>query len=56
MYQHKPVVLGVKISAYAGTPAGLAFTGLNVAHYLVAAATLIMLGVVLMHLVPKRES
>jgi hypothetical protein len=46
----------VKISAAAGAPAGLAFTGLNVAHYLVAAATLIMLGVVLMHLVPKRES
>jgi hypothetical protein len=56
MYQHKPVVLGVKLSAAAGAPAGLAFTGLNVAHYLVAAATLIMLGVVLMHLVPKRES
>ena len=56
MYQHKPAVLGVKISAAAGTPAGLAFTGLNVAHYLVAAATLIMLGVVMLHLVPKRES
>jgi hypothetical protein len=56
MYQHKPVVLGVKLSAVAGTTGGLAFTGLDVAHYLVAAATLIMLGVVLMHLVPKRES
>jgi hypothetical protein len=56
MYQHKPVVLGVKIGAVAGTPATLAFTGLNVAHYIVAAATLIMMGVVLLHLVPRRES
>ena len=56
MYQHKPVVLGVKISAAAGAPAGLAFTGLNVAHYIVAAATLIMLGVVLLHVVPRKES
>jgi hypothetical protein len=46
----------VKVSAAAGTTGGLAFTGLNVAHYLVAAATLIMLGVVLMHVIPRRES
>ena len=36
-----------QVSAAAGT-GGLAFTGLNTAHYLVAAATLIMLGVVLL--------
>jgi hypothetical protein len=46
----------VKISAAAGAPAGLAFTGLSLAHYLVAAGTLVMLGVVLMHLVPRYES
>jgi hypothetical protein len=56
MYQHKPVVLGVKLSAAAGTTGGLAFTGLNAAHYIVAAATLIMLGVVLLHVVPRREA
>ena len=55
MYHHKPVVLGVKVSAAAGT-GGLAFTGLNTAHYIVAAATMIMLGVVLLHLVPRREA
>lgn len=45
----------MKISAAGGT-GGLAFTGLNTAHYLVAAATLIMLGVVLLHLVPRKEA
>jgi hypothetical protein len=55
MYHHDPVVLGTKLTAAAGT-GGLAFTGLNTAAYLVAAATLIMLGIVLLHLVPRREA
>jgi hypothetical protein len=55
MYHHRPVVLGTKISAAAGT-GSLAFTGLNTAHYLVAAATLIMLGIVLLRIVPRPES
>jgi hypothetical protein len=55
MYHHDPVVLGTKITAAAGT-GGLAFTGLNTAHYLVAAATLIMLGIVLLRIVPRREA
>jgi hypothetical protein len=55
MYHHDPVVLGTKITATAGA-GGLAFTGLNTAHYLVAAATMIMLGIVLLHLVPRREA
>jgi hypothetical protein len=55
MYHHRPpVVLGTKISAATGAGT-LAFTGLNTAHYLVAAATMIMLGIVLLHLVPRRE-
>jgi hypothetical protein len=40
----------------AATTCGLAFTGLNVAAYIVGAATLIVLGVVLLHLIPKREA
>ena len=34
----------------------LAYTGLNTAHYLVAAATLVFLGLALLRLVPRRES
>lgn len=55
MYHHDPVVLGTKISVAAGT-GGLAFTGLNTAHYIVAAATLIMLGIVLLRIVPRHEA
>jgi hypothetical protein len=55
MYHHDPVVLGTKLTAGAGA-GGLAFTGLNAAQYLVAAATMILLGIVLLHLVPRREA
>jgi hypothetical protein len=50
-----PSVLGS--SAVAGTGAAtLAFTGLNAAHYLVAAVTLVFFGMALLRLVPRRES
>lgn len=40
----------------AGGCGTLAFTGLSALHYIVAAATLVMVGVVLLHLIPKREA
>ncbi len=48
----------MKISAATGAlaTAGLAFTGPSLAHYLVAAGTAAMMGVVLMQLVPRHES
>ena len=53
---HGPHVLGTKIAAGTTAAGTLAFTGLNTAHYIVAAATLITLGFVLLRLVPRRES
>lgn len=34
----------------------LAVTGLNTAHYLVAAATLVFFGLALLRMVPRREA
>jgi len=54
----QPTVLGTKFAAVGATTGGaaLAYTGLNVAHYVVAAVTLVFLGVALLRLVPRRES
>jgi hypothetical protein len=54
----QPTVLGTKVVAASGTTgvATLAYTGLNVAHYLVAAATFVFLGMALLRLVPRKES
>jgi hypothetical protein len=56
VYTHKPVVAGVKLTAAGAGTGGLARTGLQAASVVVAAATLIMLGVVLLHLIPRREA
>jgi hypothetical protein len=56
MYHKPPVVAGVKLTAAGAGTGGLAFTGLSLATFLVAVATLVMLGVVLLHLVPRREA
>lgn len=43
----------------AGTTTGaatLAYTGLNAAHWIVAAATLVFFGFALLRLVPRREA
>jgi hypothetical protein len=50
-----PSVLGSAAAAGTGA-ATLAYTGLNTAHYLVAAATLVFFGMALLRLVPRRES
>ncbi len=57
MYQ-QPTVIGTKLAAAGGSTGAitLAHTGLNAAHYLVAAATLIFFGLALLRLVPRRES
>jgi hypothetical protein len=54
----QPTVLGTQFVAGGATTgaATLAYTGLNTAHYLVAAATLVFFGLALLRLVPRRES
>jgi len=39
-----------------GGCATLAYTGLSVLHYIVAAFTLLVLGVALLHVIPKKEA
>jgi hypothetical protein len=54
---NQPSVLGTQFVAGGATGAvTLAYTGLNTAHYLVAAATLVFFGLALLRLVPRRES
>ncbi len=57
MYQ-QPALIGTKVAAIGGGTGAttLAYTGLNTAHYLVAAATLVFFGLALLRLVPRRES
>ena len=55
---NSPSVLGTQFVAGGATTgaATLAYTGLDTAHYLVAAVTLVFCGLALLRLIPRRES
>ncbi|MGL4173911.1 MAG: hypothetical protein ACRCTR_07555 [Actinomycetota bacterium] len=52
---YNPTVLGSSAGGVAGVGT-LAYTGLDSAYYVVAAATLVFLGCALLRLIPRRES
>ncbi len=51
-----PSIIGTGGAVGGATGGALAYTGFNTVAYVVAAATLVFLGMALLRLVPRRES
>lgn len=56
MYQPPLAAVHAAAAGTVGTGTALAYTGLSVVTYLVAAVTLVAFGFALLRLVPRRES